>query len=29
LKGVVACLTGLTSDKKARLHELIGTLGGR
>jgi hypothetical protein len=29
LRDVVVCLTGLTSEKKARLHEMIEALGGR
>lgn len=29
LHGVVICLTGLTSDKKSRLHTLVEKLGGR
>jgi hypothetical protein len=29
LRGVVACLTGLTHDKKIHFHEMIESLGGR
>jgi hypothetical protein len=29
LAGVVACLSGLSLDKKTRLHALIESLGGR
>jgi hypothetical protein len=29
LEGVVACLTGLSVEKKATLHQIIQRLGGR